>query len=153
MTTSKTKTINVSSSYSSHASPNIGYPTGMPQGSRHICSWRYMVDGSPPAPYNRGYGVVPSERIPRPYENLQQAENTPYQQVWYGCPEEVIILRLIGALSPTNARANHIHLLDTATTLAWLEITRGWCKLRQIQPSLDQDGQDWCWMGMGWLEG
>ena len=97
MTTSKTKTKIGSSSDSSHASPTIVSPTGMPQGSGHVHSWRYTVYGSPPYCYHRGYIVVSPYQSPRPYENLQRAENSPDQQVQDGCPEEVISIHLLDA--------------------------------------------------------
>ena len=151
MTISKTKTINDSSSDSSHASPTTRYHTWMPQGNRHVRSWIYTVYGIPPACYHRGYAVVLPKRSPRPHENLQRAEKIPYQQVWYGCQVEVSILHLLGAWSPKNAGADHIHLLDSSTTRSDRAINRGWGNLLQSQSSWDQGGQDWCWMGMGWL--
>ena len=153
MTKSNTKTINCSSSDISHASPNTGSPIRMPQCSRHVRRWLYTIYGIPPTRYHRGYVVVSPKRSPRPYEKLQWAENTPYQQVRYGCPEEVSILHLLGAWSPTKAGANNIHLMDTAKNCAEGAVTRGWGKLHQSQPSWDQYGKDWCWIGMIWLEG
>ena len=69
-----------------------------------------------------------------------------------GCPEEGSSLNLLGVWPTTKARYNHIHLLDTATSCAEHVVTRCWGKLHQSRPSWDQCGQDWCWMGMGWLE-
>ena len=89
MTTSKTKTIYEIISYSSHASPTTGSPTGIPQGSRHVRSCLYTVYGIPQAIYHRGYVVVFPMRSPRPHENLQRVENTPDQKVRYGCPEKL----------------------------------------------------------------
>ena len=89
MTTSKTKTIYEIISYSSHAYPTTGPPTVIPQVSRHVRSCLYTVYGIPQDIYHRGYVVVLPKRSPRPHENLQRAENTPYQKVRYGCPENL----------------------------------------------------------------
>ena len=96
MKTSKPKTINESSSYIIHVYPATGSSKGIPQGSRHVCSWIYMFYGIPQVRYHRGYDDVSPKQSPRPHENLQLSDNTPDQQVWYGCPENFSILHLLG---------------------------------------------------------